>query len=362
MASFFKGEGVSGETGLTKIMKLTHLFPDPVAPKVICRKIYLPSSLKFFSNRRCCRRSNANPKRRRLLFAQLRFMKILVTGATGNVGSQVSIHLAKAGVPVVVGVRDVEKAKRYFAGFHNLPPVEFQPFDYADPSTWYTALAGVGKIFLVVPPGTTDSSQVSLFFKTALDAGVLHLAFNSGRTTGDLDEEPLHVTEGLVRNSGIDWTIFRPGWFMQNFLNWVGFTIPSENAFYLPAADAKTAFVDVRDIGACVAKALTDPGHGGKLYELTSSEALTHYEVAQKISEVAGRTIRYVHLSDEEFIKEMVSRGWKQAAAEHTVFLYRIVRTGKEAAISHAVEDLLSRKPIDFTQFAKDHAAGWERA
>jgi uncharacterized protein YbjT (DUF2867 family) len=285
-------------------------------------------------------------------------MKILITGVTGNVGSETFRRLAGQGAPVVAGVRNVDKAKRQFGGLTG-SVAEYRAFDFNDPVTWLTALAGVDKMFLVIPPGTTNPLQVELFFKTAIRAGVKHLVFNSGRTTGDLEGEPLHVTEGLIKNSGADWTILRSGWFMQNFLNWVGFTIPTEDAFYLPATDSKTAFVDVRDVGAVAAAALTEDGHYGQMYELTSPEALTHFEVAQKISEAAGRTIRYVHLNDEEYVKTMMDRGWSKASAEHTVFLYRIVRSGKEEAVSEDIESVLGRPGIDFGQFARDFAGKW---
>ncbi len=286
-------------------------------------------------------------------------MSILITGATGNVGSEVVRQLANAGAPVTAAVRNAEKAALEFARQGLAIPCK--SFDYAKPETWQHALEGVESIFLIVPPGTTESKDIEAFFKKALAAGVRRLVFHSGRSTGDLPGEPLNVTEGLVRQSGIAWTILRPGWFMQNFLNWVGFTIPAEAAFYLPAADAKTAFVDVRDIAAVAVEALTKPGHEGQLYEPTSSRALDHFEVAQIISKAAGRSIRYVHLDDESFVVEMMKRGWSRASAEHTVFLYRIVRTGKEAAVSGDVERLLHRQPVDFEQFAQDYASNWER-
>lgn len=285
-------------------------------------------------------------------------MKTLVIGATGNIGSEVFKRLAALGKPVVAGVRDLDKAKKQL----NISgaKTEYRKFDFNDSGTWKDTLAGVKKIFLVVPPGSTTPEQTERFFTAAREAGAEHLVFSSGRSTGDMVGSPLHVTESQVRNSDIGWTILRPGWFMQNFFNWVGFTIPSEDAFYLPASDAQTAFVDVRDIAAVVETILQEDGHEGQVYELTGTEALTHFEVAQKISNAAGRTIRYVNLNEEEFTDTMLERGWTRQQAEHTIFLYRIVRTGKEAVISDDMEEILGRPGIDFQQFADDYAEKWK--
>lgn len=283
-------------------------------------------------------------------------MKILVIGATGNIGSEVFKKLAASGKPVVAGVRNPEDAVKQLK---ISTPEAYRRFDFNETGTWSGALSGVKKIFLVVPPGAASPEQIRLFFNQAKETGVEHVVFSSGRSTGDMAGSPLHTTESQVKNSEMGWTILRPGWFMQNFFNWVGFTIPSEDAFYLPASDAQTAFIDVRDIAAAVVTILEEDGHEGKIYELTGTEALTHFEVAQKISKAAGRTIRYVNLNEEEFTDAMLERGWTKQQADHTIFLYRIVRTGKEAVISDDLEEILGRPGIDFQQFARDYAEKW---
>lgn len=280
-------------------------------------------------------------------------MKILVIGATGNIGSLLVPQLAAQGVAVRAASLSVEKLTQKHSG------AEVVPFDFGDAATWPIALGGVDKVFFVAPPASTQTAQLEAFFAEAKQAGIRHLVFSSGRTTGDIPGSPLNVTENLVRQCGLEWTIFRPAWFMQNFLNWVGFTISTENAFYLPAGNSKTVFIDVRDIAAVAAKVLTFAGHENQLYELTSLKALNHEEVAERISNALKRPIRYVPLNDDDFIKEMVKRGWTQQSAENTVKLYEIVKSGKEEVISHDVEKVLGRLPIRFGQFARDYSGAW---
>lgn len=285
-------------------------------------------------------------------------MKILVAGATGNIGSRILSLLLADGQSVAAAVRNVSRAWERL----RIPDLDYRQLDFSDPATWETALREISRMFLVVPPGSATAEQVAHFFAAAKQAGVEHLVFSSGRTTGDIEGTPLNLTETLVQNSGMGWTILRPGWFMQNFINWVGFTIPTEGKLLLPAANARTAFVDVRDIAAVAAHILIQPdGHHGKRYEITSNEALSHAEVATKISEVAGQSVQYIPLSEESFVKEMAKRGWSVKAAEKAAWLYSFVREGKEAEVSHDVELVLGRPPIRFQQFVRGHAEAFRK-
>ncbi len=285
-------------------------------------------------------------------------MKALIIGATGNIGAQIVKLLVADNQSVTAAGRDLEKVKNHFG----LPEIEYQKFDFTDRSTWLGALGDAEKIFLVVPPGSASEDEQRTFFKTAKKEGVQQILFSSGRTTGPIKGSPLNITEGLIKNSGMDWTILRPGWFMQNFVHWIGFTIPTDDAFYLPAGDSKTAFVDVRDIGAVAAEILIRPqGHHGKIYDLTCLEAIDHFAVAKHISNVAGRTITYVPMEEKTFIKKMMEKGRPQKAAEKMAWLYTFVKAGKEAAISQDVKNILKRQPIDFKQFTTDYSNKWQK-
>jgi len=280
-------------------------------------------------------------------------MQILIIGATGNIGRQTVRELQLRGLHPRIGVRRPDQARASFGS--NL---EYVPFDFDDTSTFKKALEGVSRLFFIAPMKEPEV-PVSTLLAEARSAGVRHITFSSGRTTGDIEGKPLYLVEQLIRNGGIPYTIIRPGWFMQNFANWLGGTLRSEGKLYLPAGNAKTAFIDVRDIAVVAVQTLLQTGHENKLYNLTSDEAIDHHEVVRLISKATGKPMTYVPLERAEFINTMVERGWTEGAAIYTVDLYDIVRTGKEEEISTDIKNLLRRSPIRFAQFAENHRDAW---
>ncbi|MFK7934661.1 MAG: SDR family oxidoreductase [Saprospiraceae bacterium] len=276
-------------------------------------------------------------------------MQTLIIGATGNIGSEIIKQLAVRGLYPRIATRDLAKAKAQFTG--NADLVEF---DFNRTETFAAALKDIQKVFFIAPQDNPADS-VEQFLKTAQDSDIQHVVFSSGRTTATIKGKPLYQIEQLVKNSELPYTIIRPGWFMQNFTSWIGEeSIKAAGKFYLPAGDSQTAFIDVRDIAAVVVRCLLEDKHAGKVYELTSDEALSHDEVAQKIALHLHQPVQYIPLSDEDYIDKKVSEGWSIAAAKHVVMLYRIVReTGKEAIVSRDVEKVLQRLPISFDEFVE---------
>ncbi|MEL7021166.1 MAG: NmrA family NAD(P)-binding protein [Bacteroidota bacterium] len=278
-------------------------------------------------------------------------MQTLIIGATGNIGSTITQQLAARQIYPRLSGRSVERVQALFPHHKDIVVL-----DFTQPATFATALAGVQRLFFIAPHRHPVES-IRLFLQVAKEAGVERVIFSSGRTTADIKGTPLYHVEQLVRASGISYTIIRPGWFMQNFTGWIGHPdIDETGKFYLPAADSKTAFVDVRDIAAVAICCLLEDHHLGKVYELTSDEALDHHQVAHKIALRCHRPVQYVPLSDEAFIDYKLSKGWSSDLAKHTVMLYRIVRqTSKEAKVSRDVERVLHRLPISFDEFVETH-------
>ncbi len=283
-------------------------------------------------------------------------MKLLIVGANGKIGMQVADQLHSWNILPSVGVRDVAKAERYFG-----ERVRYHEVDFQRPETFAPALVNVDRLFFIAP--VKEPQLVRQFLSEAAGAGVKRVVFSSGRTTGDLPGSPLNLIEQYVRESGIPtWTILRPGWFMQNFCDWLSDGIRKEDKIALPAGEAATAFVDVRDVAAVAIHALLEGGHDGKIYEVTSNEALTHRQVTALLSEALERPISYEPQTDDEFIKLMTDRGWTRERAERWAYLYRFVREGKEAAVSPDAGIILKREPRRFSDFIQDYKYNWKNS
>jgi nucleoside-diphosphate-sugar epimerase len=128
---------------------------------------------------------------------------------------------------------------------------------------------------------------------------------------------------------------------------------------FIPAGDAKTAFIDVRDIGAVAAHTLTAEGHDNQAYDLTGKEALTYMQVAELLSEVLGREITYSRPSLLNFAWRMKKRGYPWGFVAVTSALYLATRRGSAEEVTAEVHRLLGRDPITMQQYVEDYAPLW---
>ncbi|MDT3441031.1 MULTISPECIES: NAD(P)H-binding protein [unclassified Pseudofrankia] len=274
---------------------------------------------------------------------------ILVTGATGKSGRRVVSQLRAQGLRVRAAARNGEHV-----------------FDWTDGGTWDAALEGARSLYIVPLDG---AKHVRPFIERAVRHGVRRVVLASGRGIDDPDYakdssgtlEGAIDSEAAVRESGLEWTISRPGWFAQNFSE--GFFADAVRAgeLRLPAGDGAASFVDAEDIAAVVVAALTEDGHAGQIYELSGPRAVTLTEAVATISEAAGREIRYVPLSVEDYVAELVRRGFPPADAETFADVIEPLRDGKDEYVSDGVRRALGRPPRTFVEFANATAAagGW---
>lgn len=274
--------------------------------------------------------------------------KVLVTGATGLVGKEVVQALVGRGVAVKATSRSGTE----------IPGAEAAIFDFGDPDTFDAALEDVDRVFLLVPSEAVARGPelVPPFIQATKTAGVRKVVCMTGMTS-DRPEADMYPVERSVQESGIEWTLLRPNWFNQNFAP--GFyleSIKGAGGLFLPAADAKTSFVDTRDIGEMAAVALTEEGHDGMAYTLTGPEALSHTEACAILSRAAGREITYTPISDDQMREALRARGLPHESIEELVGLYRIVREGLCAPTSDDIPSVLGRPAIGFAEYAADHA------
>jgi len=164
------------------------------------------------------------------------------------------------------------------------------------------------------------------------------------------------MVERQLMQSGLKYTILRPTGFMQNFVNYDAARIVATGAIRAPLGDARVSWIDVRDIAAVAAAVLCEEEHEGRIYDLSGPEALSHYEIATKLSSAVGREIRYAPLSDAEAFREMLARGLPASAARSMLSLYQAYREAGTGPVTGWVEILTGRSPRSFDAFAQEHA------
>lgn len=287
--------------------------------------------------------------------------RILITGASGNVGLETIRALMKwpdrDRFEVIAGIHDATRQKL------DIQPDGFVTLDFTNADTFDAALSGVGRVLLVRPPQLADVDKYFSPFITAMKrAGVRQVVFLSLQGVENNPVTPHHKIEKLIVQSGLPFTFLRPSFFMQNLSTTHRDEIRLRSEIFVPAGKGETSFVDVRDIGAVAALALTGltSEHLYRGYELTGSQALTYGEVANVLTDVLGRKITYRNPSILRFV-------WQKWQQENTPLgftvimaaLYTVAKLGKAARLTRETERLLGRPPITFRQFASDYRAVW---
>src|SRR5216683_551639 len=281
---------------------------------------------------------------------------ILVTGATGLNGRELVHRLSARGVPTRALVRNATRAD----ALSSLPNIEIVEGDMARPETLAPALHSVDQAMLISSSDPAMLDVQSNFIEAARKAGVKHVVKLSG-IMPELDSPfrfaRMHGEAELkLERSGIAFTHLRAGEFMHAYFRQVP-AIVARGTFFLPMEDARIASIDVRDIAEVAAKALTEPGHEGKIYPLTGPEALSMAEVAEKLSTATGKPIRYVNIAPEEARKAQLAAGVPPYTADALAELFGERRKGKESQVWPDIEDILGRRATTFDEFATRHAA-----
>jgi uncharacterized protein YbjT (DUF2867 family) len=279
-------------------------------------------------------------------------MNIFITTPNGKVGSEVINALIAAGHTPIVGVHRPESAKA-FEGKN----VVVNSFDYAKPEGFATALKGMEVLYLAFP-STLAADAPKLLVDTAKSAGVKRIVMLSAQGVEGSDTA-LWAVEQHIAASGLEYTVLRPTWFFQNFNTGQAHYIKHMGAIIEASADAKTSFIDARDIAAVAVKAILEDGHSGQAYVLTGAVAHSRDEVAAAISQATGKTVRYIAKTDEEFRAQAQQEQWDANVIELMSWLYTGVRNGWTVGITNTVQEVLGRAPIGLAQYAQDHRDAW---
>jgi uncharacterized protein YbjT (DUF2867 family) len=281
---------------------------------------------------------------------------ILVTGATGLNGSTAIREFVRRREPVRALVRSAAKAASGGAAAN----VEVVEGDMLRPETLVDALDGVDRVLMISTAEAQLAETQRSFIDAAKQADVRHIVKFSG--LGASLETPFRFNrmhaevERYLEQSGLAWTHLRPSQFMQVYFREAP-TIASEGVFYLPLEHARLAPVDVEDIAKAAFALLHGDGHEGKAYEMTGPEALTMDEVAERLSTVLGKPIRYINVAPDEKRRTLLSAGIPPAFADAMDELFRERRKGAESTVNLSTHETLGLRPTTFEEFARRNAA-----
>lgn len=275
---------------------------------------------------------------------------ILVTGASGNVGSALLARLSADGVVARAAYRDPRTTAQVIESGGQAVTL-----DLSKPDTLGPALEGIESLFLLGAMSPDQTTHELNMVEAARAAGVRVVKLSVWRADEGLTPiAQLHrpVEQALVA-SGLPWTILRPNFYLQNFLNQP--SIRAAGEFRLPLITAPISFIDVGDIAAVAARVLTTDGHDGCVYDLTGPEALTYGEAAEVFSDVLGKSVRYVGRPDDEARAAMLSRGMPEFYADALIEVAHAYRDGGADAVTSTVADLTGRAALGFAEFVRQN-------
>ncbi len=284
-----------------------------------------------------------------------------VIGGTGNTGRAMVAALQKKGAEFRCLVRDPASAAETLGS-----DVELVQADTADAATIEAGLAGCDKLFLLTGHSPAMQEQQIGAIEVAKRAGVTYVVKVSG---GDAVARPdcpskigqahYHVEEAL-KASGVDWTILRPGLFMQNFLNMAGM-VKEQSKIMMPVpVDVEAGMIDVRDTGDVAAEVLTgDGGHNGQTYFLASANR-TPGDVATVLSSELGREVAFVEVPLEGAVGAMKERGMPDWMIDHQSALMGLLGSGVLANTNDNIEKISGHAARTLEDFAHDFAGAFK--
>ncbi len=285
---------------------------------------------------------------------------ILLTGATGSVGSEVAKALAARHVPFRALVRNpAEKPARALAA---LPGVEVVTGDFNDAASLDRALAGIERAFLLTNSTAQAEEQQLRFVAAAQQAGVRHLVKQSqwaASAASPVRFLRYHAAvEQAIQATSLAYSFLRPNLFMQGLLAFKE-AIQNQGQIFAPIGEAKISAVDVRDIAAAAASSLTDSGHEAKIYDLTGPAALTHAEMAAELTAALGRPVAFIDVTPADLQHYLLQTGMDPWQAEGLVEDYAHYHRGEAAAVAPGVQQATGQPPRDFAAFAHDYAGAF---
>lgn len=281
-------------------------------------------------------------------------MKVLVTGATGNIGSEVlRLLLQETRIETWAFARNPMRASPEFK------PKGIVLGEHQNPVQVSSSLAGVDSLFLLIPFEEQMVQWGQYWVDAAIKNNVKHIVKISALDAGMSSESKMAHLHGsidqLIKESRINYTILRCNHFMQNYTHLYGTMIRKHRFFSVPEGQAALASIDTRDIARIAANIVRDPeAHYNKVYDLNGPQALSHAEVVVLFSNALGQAIRYVPARVEDTVQAYRKLGLSTWKIEVLMSLHRFIETGGADTGMGSTADLLGVQPRLMGDFADE--------
>ncbi|MCX6239235.1 MAG: NmrA family NAD(P)-binding protein [Bacteroidia bacterium] len=285
--------------------------------------------------------------------------KILITGATGNVGLA-TLKLLESknypGVEVVAAVRDIERAKK----IEGIANCNFCQFEFDEPTTYDKALEGVTRIVLIRPNQVSDVSKyIFPFLAKAEQTGVKHIVFISivGAERNRIYAN--HRTENHFKKLNIPSTILRPSLYMQNLSTLHRHDIQYHDKINIPGGTGLVNYIDVRDVAEAIVTVLMNSGHENQAYDITGPEVMDFYQIAKIFSTELEREIKYTRPSAIRFVRQKLVDKKQLLYVLTLSLLYNAVRSGKMNYTNDVFRNITGHDPRHLADFVHEYREYW---
>lgn len=286
-------------------------------------------------------------------------MKVLVTGGTGNVGGAVVNELLKRGAQVRVLARKQPQAGKLPAR------AEVAVGDLMDPVSLEAALEGVDKLFLLNAVVADELTQALIAYGIAKRKGIQHITYLSVFKAEQFKDVPHFASklavENALRESGMAYTILRPGYYMQNDTTLNG-ALTGAGIYPMPIGTDGICAVDVRDIAEAAAISLTSAGHNGQTYDLVGPTLISGPANTSLWSTLLGKEIQYAGHDFDKWEHQMRTMAPAWTAFDlRTMFQSYFDRGFASTSTEVArLTQLLGHAPRSYESFAEETAAQWK--
>lgn len=274
---------------------------------------------------------------------------ILLTGATGTIGRATVAALRAAGENFEVATRSPAKLAA-----QGIPSVAL---DWDDLDSYLPAMQGKDRLFLLTPNSERQVGYVLQAVAAARRAGIRHIVRLSV-TGADADAGFIlgrqhHAAEREIRAGGMAWTVLRPGFFMDNFINYYGVDPARDSQVFLANGDGKAAWIDPADVGEVAARVLVDASHAGKVIDITGPEPLSTAEALAVMGSVFGRNYSYTDIPEQAARPAMEANGMPLWMVDGFLELNALVRMGLAAKVANGVQEVLGRPARTLREWAE---------